>query len=235
MKKLFVITLACLSCIAARAQDNSGFRIQGGFGLASMNFGKIANSYDDLKTKIKPGGFVGIGYERRLVKFFAIQGEVNYLNRGAKREFTTLIPDPDQRVRLVLGLHTIQIPVQLKFYIGDHFNLYAGPYVGFNVAASVRSKMYSLNGELMSEEKGENIMSSKYKDADGDKPLKTVDFGMDFGLEAVILKGFFVGGRVTQGFIDQTNNDYNGYPGIVPGDNKSVLNTSANLYAGYRF
>ena len=115
--------------IPAYAKDNSGIRITGGFGLATMYFGSISGMYSDAKSKIKPGGFVGIGYELRLVKFLAIQPEVNYLNRGAKREFTipATLTTPVQRANVVLSMHTIEIPLLLKFYIGNHFNIYGGP------------------------------------------------------------------------------------------------------------
>ncbi|MDB5228357.1 MAG: hypothetical protein JWN78_2550 [Bacteroidota bacterium] len=241
MKKLMIIMLCVALGLQASAKDNSGFRVQGGFGLATMYFGSIANSYSDAKSKIKPGGFVGVGYELRVVKFLAIQPEVNYLNRGAKREFSILATN--QRAKLVLSMHTIEIPLLLKFYIGNHFNLYGGPAVTFNLAASTRSKFYNLTtGNEESSAKGVNVMKSKYKDSDGNSPYKKVDFGVVLGLEAVIVKGFFVGGRISQGILDQTNNKYKGYVTIpfdgtvVPaGDGKWVGSTSANLYAGYRF
>jgi hypothetical protein len=224
--------------MSARAKDNSGFRVHGGFGLASMTFGEIGNSaaFKDPKSRIKAGGFFGVGYEQRLVKFLAIQAEVNYVNRGGKREFTNAITN--ERIKLTLATHGLQIPVFLKFYIGNHFNLYAGPHIAINLAASARSKTYSANGDFVGEDKSQNVMANKYKDADGERPFKRIDVGMDFGVEGVVYKGFFVGGRITQGFIDQTLNSYNGSTNgtiIAAGDNKNVLNTSANLYAGYRF
>jgi hypothetical protein len=238
MKKLLVIMMVFLAfSMPVQAKENSGFRIQGGIGFSTMYYSPDANSYRDIKKKAKVAGFVGVGYELRVAKIFAIQPEINYLNRGAVREFTNILTN--QRVKMTMNLHTIEIPILLKLCFGKHFNIYSGPYIGFNLAASAKSNFYDASGKEIGQNKGVNIMKSKYNDVDNNKAYKRVDVGVDLGLEVVIVKGFFIGARVTQGFLDLTNDKYKGYVGsdavILPGDGRWVGSTSANLYTGYRF
>ena len=90
MKKLMLIMCVMVAVVTVQAQDDysdqSGFRIQGGVGISTLYFQNTDNNYDNLKTKIKVGGLAGVGYEKRFGKVFALQPELNYVNKGAKRK-----------------------------------------------------------------------------------------------------------------------------------------------------
>ena len=245
MKKLILMMLVMVAVFTVHAKetgssdnsDKSGFRIHGGVGISTMYFSDQDNNYDNLKTKIKVGGFVGAGYEFRIGSVFALQPELNYANKGAKRIFDN--PLNSEHVKLTINMHTLELPILAKFYIGDHFNIYAGPYISYLVAAAVKSKFYNTSDVKTSEDKSVNIMKDNYKDVNGNSYFKRFDVGLSAGLEFVTDGGFFVGARINQGFVDLTNNNYNGYVGtgaiIFKGDNKWVGNTGVQVMAGFKF
>lgn len=244
MKKLMIIAFAVLLIQAAKAQSNttsysdkSGFRIQGGVGISTLYFKKDDANYQNLKSKIKVGGFAGIGYEKRFGKVFALQPELNYANKGAKRSY--FIPTTNETAKVKMNMHTLELPVLFKFYLGDNFNIYLGPYASFLLAASSKSKFYNPSDAMTGEDKSVNIMKDHYKDADGNSYFNRFDVGLNAGLEFVTNKGFFIGARINQGFLDLTNDNYKGYVGsdavILSGDNRWVGNTGVQAMAGFRF
>jgi hypothetical protein len=218
--------------------DKSGFRLQGGVGISTLYFKNQDDNYDNLKTKIKVGGFAGVGYEKRFGKVFALQPELNYVNKGSKREFTDP-PNGGQMSKVKLNMHMLEVPVLAKFYIGDNFNIYVGPAFSFLLGAKNKSTFFNPAGEKIGDDQSVNIMKDKYADADGNHYFNRFDVGLNAGLEFVTNKGFFVGGRIDQGFMDLTNDDYKGYVGtdaiIFPGDDKWVGNTGVQVMAGFRF
>ena len=243
MKKLILLMMAAVSLAPAAFakyetdNEDGGFGIKGGVGLSTIYFKDQDDNFKDLKTKINVAGFLDLSYEIRLHKVFALEPGVVVAVKGAKREL--VVPISEDKIKFTTNLQTVDIPLHLKFYIGDHFNIYTGPYVSFITSAFGRYVRRDKDGKKLEDETGVNIMKDKYKDVDGNRPYKRVDAGINLGLEFVTKKGFIVGGRVNQGFIDLTNDDYKGYIGsdafIFPGDGKWAGNTAFQVYIGGRF
>ena len=242
--KLFLAALFSVGVASiATAEDGDnpgGFGIKGGVGFSTISFGNPSESGLELKNSNnswKLGGLLGVSYEARMGKMFALDIEALLANKGVKR--TESVPNAliDANYELKTNLYTVDIPISAKFYFGDNFNVYLGPYFSYILGANVKSSG-SINGNSQSKETN-NWYGDDYKDANGNTPLKRFDVGANLGLEFVTNGGFGVGARFQKGFVDLTNNDYRGTisnDGWLPGgDNKFVSNTGIQVYGIFRF
>lgn len=240
MKKMIVTALTIvtmLTTMTSKAQDNnSGFGIKGGIGLTSILMGDD-NTYNDVRNKMKVGGFAALSYEKRFSDVFALDVEAGYANKGVRT--SGIVPLTSEKLIFKVNTHQIEVPVSMKFYIGDNFNINFGPYVSFIAAARAKLIHENANGDVVDEIKGVNMMSKDYEDANGNHLYNRFDLGANLGLEFISNKGIGVGARFNQGFMDLINNDYAGYVGpdaIIPkGDNKWSGNTGIQVYGIFRF
>ncbi len=242
--KLFLagaLTLG-LSTVAFAQEDNpGGFGLKGGIGLSTISFGDPSQTgleVKDSKNSWKLGGMLGITYEKRFGKVFAMDIEALIANKGVKREETYTVLGRDLDANLKTNLFTLDIPLSAKFYLGDNFNIYVGPYFSYILGANVKAEG-NFNGNTTTKETN-NWYDSDYKDANGELPLKRIDFGAQAGLEFVSNGGFGIGARFQKGFLDLTNDDYRGSVTnsdgwIPPADNKFVSNTGFQIYGIFRF
>ncbi|WP_291118202.1 porin family protein [Flavobacterium sp. UBA6135] len=97
-----------------------------------------------------------------------------------------------------LGINYIKVPVMAKYYVAEGFSLQAGPYL--SVLTST--------------------VESDFKDA-----LKTLDYGLGFGLGYEFKNGLLIDGRFNLGLA----NIYDGEGAA------SVQNTAIQVGLGYRF
>lgn len=239
-----LLTLGLTTLVTARDRDGDnpgGFGIKGGVGLSTISFGDPRDSEVELKNDKntwKLGGLAGISYEARMGRVFALDIEALFTNKGVKRTESFSNALLDANYELKTNLFTIDVPVLAKFYFGDNFNIYAGPYFSYILGANVKTSG-SVNGVSQSKESN-NWYGNDYKDANGELPLKRYDIGANIGLEFVSNGGFGVGARFQKGFVDLTNDDYRGSitsnDGWLPmGDNKFVSNTGIQIYGIFRF
>ncbi len=240
--KFFTTIFAMLLAFTSFAKyettnEDGGFGIKGGIGLSNIYYKNADATYTTGKNKITIAGMIDLSYEHRFNKVFAIEPGVAIAFKGGAREFNNNLNG--EIYRFDLHTQTIDIPLHAKFYIGDHFNLYTGPYVSFVTGAWGKFTRFNNENNKVSEQKGVNIMQDKYADANGNKAFNRVDAGMNFGLEYISTKGLIIGARLSQGFLDVTNNNYKGYIGsdaiVLPGDNKWAGNTMFQTYVGIRF
>lgn len=90
-------------------------------------------SVDDAdRNRILPGFQVGILREMMLNQTVSIQPEILYTVKGTR----TVYDEEILGFEIVdgttkLGLHYIEIPVNLKLNLAEFINLHLGPYVGF--------------------------------------------------------------------------------------------------------
>lgn len=233
MKKTFLfLTLSTVVFAAASARDISEKRNLAGFtgGLTLNTMGLQKNStYSNSKNSVKPGGIVGVNFEHRFEKVFAIEIAVNYINKGTQQ----LIQDPAlNRSFYRLNFHSLELPVIAKFYIGKKkiFNLNVGGYASYCVDLQSRTKIDFKNSAITDIDNKENNLLKDHndKDVNGNRPFRPYDAGVNVGFEFVSKSGFGVGARVQQGFIDFTN------PKFIFDDNKKVYHTSAMVYALFK-
>lgn len=241
--KLFLagaLTLGLSSAAFAQEDNPGGFGLKGGIGLSTISFGDPTQTgleVKDSKNSWKLGGMLGITYEKRFGKVFAMDIEALIANKGVKREETYSILGRDADVSLKTNLFTLDIPLSAKFYLGNNFNIYVGPYFSYILGANVKTEG-NFNGNTSTKETN-NWYGDDYKDANGELPLKRIDFGAQAGLEFVSNGGFGIGARFQKGFLDLTNDDYIGGPTndgwMPPADNKFVTNTGFQIYGIFRF
>ncbi|MBC2838300.1 porin family protein [Robiginitalea sp. SC105] len=151
MKKLFVFSLI-LVAFQLQAQDkNLTFGIKAG-----ANFSNLKLEFDgeglspDGATSIFVGGFVDIGVAEKL----NFQPEIQYSIEGAKNADVSFI----------------NVPLMLKYYLVEGFNIQAGPQIGFLVDAE-----------------------------GGTDGLKSTNFALNLGAAYELPAGFFVDARYNFG------------------------------------
>lgn len=217
----------------AQAQDDEkkegGFGFKGGIGLSTLNFGNPDQSYDDYRNAMKLGGMLGVTYEVRIGKSFAIDVEALFANKGSQQKYSGTLLGNKYDARVKNNIFTVDVPVSAKFYLGDNFNIYAGPYFSYIVGGRLKT-ITEVNGKKDESESKDYFSDDFTKlDPQGDAPLNRFDMGLNAGVEFVTDGGFGVGARFQQGFMDLTNDDY------IASDNKNVRNTGIQIYGVVRF
>ena len=234
-KTLFLLIIAMLSLAQSFARDISDKKNLVGF-TAGITFNTMGlqkdATYGDTKNTIKPGGVFGINFEHRFEKVFAIEIGVNYINKGTQQKIQNDILNKRSFYRL--NFHSVELPVIAKFYIGKKkiFNLNVGGYASYAFNLQSRLKVdYKDNTVLVDKDERTNNLFKDHndKDANGNRPYRAYDAGVNVGFEFISKSGFGVGARVQQGFIDFTNSKY-----FAPLDDKKVFHTNILAYALFK-
>lgn len=150
MKKLFIALVFIMGCTAMQAQ----WGIKGGFNFANLK----GKNTDDLN--VLTAWHLGIVYENHITNFFSFQPELLYSVQGAKLKDTEF------------KLNYFNVPLMLKLYPTDGFNIQVGPQLGMLVSESDNFEGYK---------------------------SETFDFGLAAGLEFFITDGFFIQARYYAG------------------------------------
>lgn len=192
MKKfLFLVSFAALTVSAANAQ--SGFGIRGGANF--FNFGGSDVSENDYTNRV--GFHAGI-YATILPEGpVSVEPGVFYSVKGSQN-------DDGFDSRAVLDY--VDVPVLVRFRIGEGFNLFAGPQISF------------LTNSKFEGEFGGSTLSF-----DTDE-IKSTDAGLVFGL----------GYNLPQGFNVQGSYDY-GLTPIFKDSDSDVFNRGFKVSLGYTF
>ncbi len=246
MKKIITLGLMVLatatSMFTAKAQSAStyhtnGFGIKGGLGFSTIHYKNADNAYENLDNKITPAANIDLTYEHRFNKVLAIEPGLSFQLKGGSREVN--LPLTHRTLKMNTHYQTIDLPVNVKFYIGDNFSMYSGAFVSFTTGAWANIKSFNAEGEKVDDFKSVNLMNDKYEDSNDNKVMNRVDAGLLAGIEYTTDRGIIVGAKYTQGLTDISNDDYKGYVGsdalILPGDNKFVRNNQFAAYVGFRF
>lgn len=136
MKKIILIAGAIFAFGFSNAQETK-FGLKGGLNIASLTNSDGGKSLMSFNF----GGFAEI----KLNEKFALQPELLYSGQGVK------YPEVGN-----FSMNYINLPVMVKYFITDGFNIQAGPQVGF-------------------------LMSAKLDGKDAKELIKSSDFGMDLG------------------------------------------------------
>ncbi|SFZ89597.1 Opacity protein [Flaviramulus basaltis] len=173
MKNLFsaFICLITISTVSAQSwSDNFQIGAKGGINFATVT----GDDFDspDARTSFYAGLLAEIPVSER----FSIQPEVFYSGQGFD------ITDEPDEFDAEYQVDYINVPLILKFYILDGFNIHAGPQFGFKI-----------NEELDFDPNNDG------GDTDTDQ-IKDFDLGLSAGLGYKIGENFFVEARYTYGF-----------------------------------
>jgi len=227
MKKITFLLLIALSMNTFAKKDISdktnlfGFNL--GFSANTMKFEDQTNQ--DSKNTTKVGGTIGITFEHKFGKTFALETGLNFVNKGSRKKIneSALVKGGSFN----LNFNSIDIPVIAKFYIGKKkiFNINAGGFVSYAYLIDFVTKVDNkFTPDVNNKEKNP-------EDGSGNKMFKPFDAGINFGAEFISRKGIGAGFKLNQGLIDATNNDFGG----VVNDKKYALHTGAQLYMIFKF
>ncbi|ESU22929.1 hypothetical protein FEDK69T_17080 [Flavobacterium enshiense DK69] len=212
MKRIILTVAAIFAFGFANAQDKqSGGKIR--FGMkGGMNVATLTGDEEDTKSLIgvHVGGFV----ECRVNDKFAIQPELLFSMQGTKYEYSEFDGFDTYDVEEKLKLNYLNIPIMVKYYATEKFNIEAGPQVGFLLSA-----------------KDEYDVSSSFGSASGEENVKdfvkSVDFGLNLGVGFDFTDNIFAGARYNFGL--SNINDYG------DDDDFKSYNGVFSLSAGYKF
>jgi hypothetical protein len=197
---LILISLAVSSYVGGDKKPK-GFHPKIKFGAeAGLNLAKIIyqnpNSFpSDFTLQWHAGVYADITFNDKLT----FQPELLYFVTG-----TTITKfNPTYKVHL----NYIEIPLQLKYNIGNGFSIFGGPYIAIFISQS------------------NNIATTVYSNSESPQSaIRTLDLGTVIGIEHQWANGFNIGVKYNQGFYDIV------MPGLIP-ENNLVF----SLYVGWTF
>lgn len=214
------MTALLLSFIGFQSQSFAGgaggFGIKGG--LAISTIGTANEDFSAARNRFRLGGTGGFSYEVATPGTFAFEVDVLYDLRGTKQEFNNGLGEGTVKDYV----HYVNVPLSMKFYIGDVFNVHFGGYAGVAVAGARKIK-----GEDLFNNPIDQKSTLFTEDPQGDKYLNRLDGGLHFGAEFVSTKGMGVGSRAYIGLADITNDKH-----LLGGGNARTAEVS--VYAIFR-
>jgi opacity protein-like surface antigen len=190
MKKVILISFAIFSFSCVSAQ-NVNFGLKAGVNFASIN----GDETDDLdsKTSFHLGAVAEIELSEKL--YFG--PEILYSSQGAKLKYDGF---EDK-----INLNYVQVPLMIRYYITEGFNIEAGPQISFLI-----------DSEYEDDEFNETI--------DLKDDTKDFDYGLNLGLGYKLNNSMFLQGRYNLGLAN-----------ILEDDTFENNNTVIQLSFGYMF
>ena len=219
--RILVLTaLTLLVCKTASAQDVE-------FGVkAGTNMSTLKTDLDGEKYLLGYhfGGLADIKFNEK----FSIQPELLYSLEEAKiddsfsfeDEGTTFGIDYKEDIKLAY----LQLPVMLKYQVAKNLSLEAGPQIGYLLSAkSDYNVKLQFDDEIMTDSGSEKIKDQ----------IKSLDFGLNFGLGYQFNNKMFIHGRYHVGLSDINDSE----PGIDEDsiDRGSIKNSSFQVSVGFKF
>jgi len=168
MKKLLLTAaIAVFTLSSVNAQDIT-FGAKAGINIANLD---VTDANIDSRTSLH----LGVTAEFEISDTFSIQSELLYSLQGATQSITEELPGFRSVIESEWKLNYIQIPVMAKFYVSEGLSIEAGPQIGFLASAEVDSDRTET--DLFD---GTSVSTSSTVDAK--EIVKSVDFGLNFGL-----------------------------------------------------
>jgi len=207
MKKIILSTLLVLAFGLTYAQK-AQFGIKGG--LNSSNF---SGDTAGMNFKSSIGFNAGVFATIKLSDKINLQPEILYSTQGAEvQNVVAPVNGVNYTADIKFKLSYINIPVMLKYYVADKFNIEAGPQVGFLTSAKTSTKVEGF---------------SQTVDQDAKDYFESVDFGFNFGAGYDFTKNISAGIRYNLGLSNVLN--------TASGDSSKSENSVFSLSVGYKF
>jgi opacity protein-like surface antigen len=203
MKKIILTVSAVFAFGFMNAQETK-FGVKGG-----VNFATLTGDTDNLDLKSKVGFHVGGFVAIKLSNKITIQPEVLYSLQGSKAN--NIEQDIDGTVYnadVDFNFSYVNIPVMLKYYAAEKFNIEVGPQLGFLTSAKVKA---TVDG---------NSAEEDIKDQ-----FESLDFGLNFGAGYDFTENLSANVRYNLGLTNIAKDS---------GDDK-INNSVLSLSLGYKF
>lgn len=193
------------SLFAQSGEGKIGFKA--GLNLANIHGDDVEDN--NMKIGFHVGGFATIPFGN-----LAFQPELLISTRGSKF-------DAEGDAEASLNLMYLDIPLLLKFYATDNFNIHVGPQVGINLSAKDKFK-------------SDDLDIDESEDID---EIKTMDLGAAIGVEYDTDMGLVVGARYYYGFtgIYEDFEFENPITGETETEEFDVKNNMIQVYVGIGF
>lgn len=205
MKKIILTALAIFTFGFANAQD-AKFGLKGGLNLAT-----ITGDTEGLNFKSKAGFNGGAFVAFKLTDKIGIQPEVLYSMQGSKIDnFSFDFGGTIYQADATINLEYINVPVMVKYYAAEKFNVEFGPQIGFLIAAKTVAEVNGNEGE-------EDVKDS----------FESIDFGLNIGAGYDFTKNISAGVRYNIGLSNIAKTE--------PGDDSKISNNVFSIGLGYTF
>lgn len=227
MRKLFLVLGLFMAANTFAKDEITDKKTLFGFNIGtSANTAKFEDENNNkAKNRTKVGGFAAFTFEGRLAKSFSLETGVSYVNKGSSQKLSDpAIIGGNGKVYVVnngrntLNLHSLEIPLIAKVYIGKKkiFNVNAGGFFSYAFKINMTS-----TGKDIGTKKNVTVKNDKLEIL-GEQIFNPIDAGINLGVEFISQKGFGAGFKVNQGFIDGISKEIT--------HDKKMLNTGAQLY-----
>jgi hypothetical protein len=216
MKKMVFTAVAVLFFGLTNAQDAVKATSEVKFGAkAGLNIAKISGDIENEKSLI--GAHLGVFAEIKLTNKFAFQPELLYSMQGAKIEYSESTPDYYYSYKDKNKLGYLNVPLMAKYFVTNKLFFEVGPQIGFLISAK---NDYEETETLFG--------TTDYFSGDVDikSNLKSVDFGLNFGLGYEFTSEIFASARYSVGLSNINN---------VSGSNAELKNGVLQFSFGYKF
>lgn len=209
MKKVLLTAVAVFGFMTIQAQEVK-FGAKAGLNIATLN-----GDVEDAKSLIGAhlGGFVEIKINEK----FAFQPELLYSMQGAKSEYSESEPGYSYSSEEKYKLGYLNLPLMAKYFATEKLFIEAGPQIGFLMSAK---NDYKETETFM----GDTETFSG--DVDIKDNLKSIDFGLNFGLGYEFTQNVFASARYNVGLSDIND---------VEGSNVKIQNGVFQFSIGYKF
>lgn len=196
MKKI-LLSLVAVVMVIAGANAQASFGVKAGANLANVGGDVEENS---MKIGLHIGGVATF----KLSESFAFAPELLFSTQGYKMDgFEFMgVSIPESKMNTTY----LNIPLLAKIYLGESFNIHAGPTVGFLLGAK-----YKVGDE-----------SEDIKDG-----MKGLDFGLGFGLGYELESGLNFGARYNLGLANIADTE--------EGDDSKITNQVIQISVGFNF
>lgn len=137
MKSFYFILFIGILLLSQEALSQLTYGIKGGVNLSSIAGNSIEN------TDLRMGFHIGLLGRLELTNRFALQPEMQYSQRGFKRDVENIFPDFDPVIRpstveLSSRFDYVDIPLIAQYKLTEGLTVEAGPQLGFFLSESLK-------------------------------------------------------------------------------------------------
>lgn len=224
MKKLFLI-VALLICSIGITQNKSEAKVASKdlkFGVKlGLNFSKLTD-FDSGSSSIsyRNGLNIGAYLNYKFSNKFAFQPELIYTAQGVIEEGIS----QGIKLKLTYRLDYIAVPLMIKYYASNQFNIEFGPQLAINVKKQLEVKG---NGQTL-----DYNLDDFFNDNNIDAKTGTFDIALNFGVGYELKNGLNFGSRYSLGLIRVFDGS-----GVVDnsGNSQNIKNSVFTFGLGYTF
>ncbi|UGS21864.1 porin family protein [Flavobacterium cyclinae] len=209
MKKMIFSALALVVFGVSQAQE-----IKYG-AKAGLNISNVSGDIENNKPLI--GAHLGAFVEVKLTDKFAFQPELLFSMQGVKIDYSESAVDYSYSYKEDNKINYLNVPLMAKYFATEKLFLEAGPQIGFVLSAK---------SDIEETETFMGITDSFSGDVDIKDNLKSVDFGLNFGLGYEFTSQFFASARYNVGLTNINN---------ASGSSADLKNGVVQFSFGYKF